>query len=268
MTVASLPMYDLPEVEAATNAWWRGLARVFRREGIADVPDELWRGASYRELWTRRDLLLSQTCGYPLTHELRGKVTLVATPCYSAPGCNGPDYSSVVVVHSESPAANIGELRGARCVINNRDSQSGCNALRALIAPVSSGKRFFRDVITSGGHLNSLKMVSDGEADVSAIDCVTYALLSRHCPHAIERTRPLCLTPSAPALPYITSCTAKGDLLERLRNGLDAACHDPELSGSREILMVRDFCVLPISAYERIAEMEKEATACGYREVA
>src|SRR6185312_8107473 len=33
MAVASLPMYDLPELRAATDAWWKGLARAFRREG-------------------------------------------------------------------------------------------------------------------------------------------------------------------------------------------------------------------------------------------
>ena len=38
MAVASLPMYDLPELRAATDAWWRGLAQAFRREGIADLP--------------------------------------------------------------------------------------------------------------------------------------------------------------------------------------------------------------------------------------
>ncbi len=268
MTVASLPMYDLPEIAGATNAWWRGLARAFRREGIADVPDELWRGANYRDPWTRHDLLLSQACGYPLMHEFRGKATLVATPCYSAPGCNGANYCSVVLVHSDSAASDIGELKGTRCAINSRDSQSGYNALRALIAPISSGKRFFCDVITSGSHLNSLKMVSEGEVDAAATDCVTYALLSRYRPDAIERTRPLCLTPSAPALPYITSCPAKDDLVERLRNGLEAASHDPELTDSREILMLQGFCVLPISEYERVVEMERQAAACGYGEVA
>jgi ABC-type phosphate/phosphonate transport system substrate-binding protein len=268
MGVASLPMYDLPEIEAVTNAWWRGLARAFRREGITDVPDELCRQASYRELWTRRDLLLSQTCGYPLMHELRGKATLIATPCYSAPGCNRETYCSVVLVHKDSAAAGIGELRGKRCAVNSQDSQSGHSALRALIAPLSSGERFFRGVILSGSHQNSLTMVSDGEADVLAMDCVTYALLARHRPHAIERTRPLCFTPSAPALPYITRCPVKDDFVERLRSGLAAACDDPELSDSRETLMLQGFRVLPLSAYDRIAEMEREAADHGYYEVA
>lgn len=107
MTVASLPMYDLPEIAADTNRWWKGLARAFRREGIADVPEELWRGVPHIEPWTRGDLLLSQTCGYPLTHELSGKVSLVATPCYSVPECQGTDYCSIVVVHRDSAASDV-----------------------------------------------------------------------------------------------------------------------------------------------------------------
>jgi ABC-type phosphate/phosphonate transport system substrate-binding protein len=263
MTVASLPMYDLPEIEAATDEWWKGLARAFRREGISDVPDTLWRGQSYRELWTRSDLLLSQTCGYPLMHELRGKVTLVATPCYSAPGCNGPDYCSVVVVHEDSNAGDINDLEGTRCVVNTRNSQSGYNALRALIAPIALGKRFFRSVTISGSHPNSLKLVAESEADVAAIDCVTYALLTRYRTNAIEGIRPLCLTPNAPALPYITRTNVKDDLVARLHRGLRAACDDSKLSDSRKIQMLRDFCILPITEYERIADMEREAVACG-----
>jgi ABC-type phosphate/phosphonate transport system substrate-binding protein len=261
-------MYDLPEIEAATDKWWKGLARAFRREGIVDVPDALWRGELYREIWTRPDLLLSQTCGYPLTHELRGKVTLVATPCYSAPGCDGPNYCSVVVVQESSAALDISELKGKRCVVNNPDSHSGFNALRALIAPVASGKRFFRSVTISGSHLNSLQMVSEGDADIAAIDCVTHKLLARFRIKALEGTRPLCFTPSAPALPYITGSNAQDELVARLGNGLQAACDDPKLSDTREILMLQRFCALPISRYERVSEMETEAISCGYLEVA
>lgn len=263
MTIASLPMYDLPEIARETNRWWQGLARAFRLEGIAEVPDELWRGDSYREPWTRGDLLLSQTCGYPLTHELLGKVSLVATPCYSAPGCQGTDYCSVVVVHRDSTATDVIELKDKKCAINSRDSQSGYNALRAVIAPLTSGNRFFRDVIVSGGHVSSLKLVSDGAADIAAVDCVTYALLKRHRPHVLEGTRTLCRTRHAPALPYITGGVAKDELLERLRNGLQEACHDANLAECRDTLMIEGFCTLSISEYDRITEMEREAINCG-----
>lgn len=267
MTVASLPMYDLPEIRAATDKWWKGLSKAFRREGVAGVPDKLWRGPYFRKVWTRHDLFLSQTCGYPLTHELCGRVTLVATPCYSAPGCNGPNYCSVVVVRHECIARDGADLRGTTCAINSRDSQSGHNALRALIAPLASGKQFFSNVKISGSHLNSLRMVSEGEADVAAIDCVTYQLLARFRPQALAGTRPLCLTPEAPALPYITRRKVGDEEVARLRNGLYAACQDPELAESREALMLQGFCTLPASDYECVVEMEAQAVSCGYEMV-
>src|SRR5207249_2755288 len=51
--IASLPMYDLPEVKAATDAWWRGLARHI---GIAGVLD---RGRDRLAPWRSPDLVFS-----------------------------------------------------------------------------------------------------------------------------------------------------------------------------------------------------------------
>ena len=46
----------------------------------------------------------------------------------------------------------------------------------------ASGGRFFSRVVTSGSHPASVAAVARGEADVAAIDCVTYALLDRYLP--------------------------------------------------------------------------------------
>jgi hypothetical protein len=72
-------MYDLPEVSAATDAWWRGVASALRRAGLDAVPEVLTRDPDV-DVWHSQNLLLSQTCGYPLTHELASVVELVATP--------------------------------------------------------------------------------------------------------------------------------------------------------------------------------------------
>jgi ABC-type phosphate/phosphonate transport system substrate-binding protein len=268
MAVASLPMYDLPELRAATDAWWHGLARAFRREGIAEVPDSLDRRAQYADAWTLPDLLFSQTCGYPLTHELAGRVELVATPCYGAEGCEGPGYCSFVIVGADSTASAIGDLRGARCAINGLDSQSGYNVLRSLVAPLATDARFFGSVATTGGHRASLALVASGEADVAAIDCVTHGLLARHRPQALVGTRVLCRTASAPGLPYVTRVGASAELLRRLRGGLGRAFADPELDESRGALLLAGTAVLPLAAYDRIPEMESAAIAAGYPEVA
>lgn len=268
MTLASLPMYDLPELRAATDAWWRGLARAFRREGIADVPDSVDRRPAYKDVWLNPDLLLSQTCGYPLTHALAGRVELVATPCYRAEGCEGPSYCSFVIVGADSSARAIEDLRGARCAVNSLDSQSGCNALRALVATVAKGGRFFGNLAISGGHRASVGLIASGQADVAAIDCVTHGLLARHRPQALAGTRVLCLTPSAPGLPYVTRAGADADLLRRLRSGLERAFDEPELGEARGALLLDGATVLPLAAYDRIAELENAAIAAGYPEIA
>jgi ABC-type phosphate/phosphonate transport system substrate-binding protein len=268
MPVASLPMYDLPELRAATDAWWEGLARAFRREGIADVPDSLDRRPAYHDVWLVPDLLFSQTCGYPLTHALAGRVELVATPCYAAEGCEGPSYCSFVVVKADSAASAIGDLRGARCAVNGVDSQSGYNALRSAVATVAGGERFFDSVAITGSHRASLALVASAQADVAAVDCVTLGLLARHRPQALTGTRVLCRTASAPGLPYVTRAGADADLLRRLRGGLERAFADARLAEVRGALLLAAAVVLPVAAYDRIGDMENAAIAAGYPRVA
>src|SRR5690606_16819606 len=120
---ASLPMYDLPGLEAATDAWWAGLAAAFRAEGLADVPERLTREDDHAALWTAPDLLFSQTCGYPLTHALAGRVRLVATPVYDCPGCGGGTYRSEILVRADDPARSLADLRQRRAAVNAADSQ-------------------------------------------------------------------------------------------------------------------------------------------------
>ena len=81
--IASLPMYDWPEVRQATDNWWAGIARHL------DNAPALDRGADYTALWRDPRLLFSQTCGYPFTHEFSGRLKLIATPHYGADGCSG-----------------------------------------------------------------------------------------------------------------------------------------------------------------------------------
>lgn len=264
MRSASLPMYDLPAVRVATDALWAGVADHLRRAGIEDVPGALTRGRTPAELWAEPDLLLSQTCGYPLTHAWRDRLALVATPCYAVPGGADGTYHSVMVVPADSRAAAVADLRGAVAAVNGPDSQSGMNALRHAVAPHARAGRFFARVERSGGHGASLAMVREGRADVAAIDVVTHTLLARHDPDALAGTRVLARTAAAPGLPYVTAATAAPGTIERLRAGLAAAMADPSLAAARDALLLTGIALRPASDYERVLEMEQEAVAEGY----
>lgn len=265
---ASLPMYDLPGLEGATDAWWAGLAAAFRAEGLEGVPDRLTRGGEAAALWPAPDLVFSQTCGYPLTHALAGKVVLVATPVYDAPGCSGGLYHSKILLRADDPARDLAGLRGRRAVANAADSQSGYSALRHAVAPLAGNGRFFGAVEISGSHLASMTRVAEGGADVCAVDVVTYQLLKRSAPQLTGRLKVLASSAAAPALPYITRRDiAVGDL-ERLRTGLKRAAADPALAGIRAALLIEGVVVRPLSDYDRILELEAAAVAAGYPELA
>jgi ABC-type phosphate/phosphonate transport system substrate-binding protein len=266
--LASLPMYDLEEVTDATDVFWSGLARALRQEGVHDVPRRLERKGTPEDHWAAPDLLLSQSCGYPLTHAFADRLQVVATPCYDAPGCRGPAYCSLVVVRDDLRARALEDLRSVTAVVNSAGSQSGYSALRALVVPFHRRGRFFGAVKESGSHVASLAMVAEGAADVAAIDCVTHALLVRHRPEAIDGTRVLCRSGSAPGLPYVTAASADEEMVRRLRTALFNALADPALEAARDALLLSDAEVLSRNAYTRIRAMEEEAVAGGYPVVA
>ena len=268
MAIANLAMYDLPELAAANDAFWAGMARALVRAGLDDVPAALTRGAGLDALWRNPELLFGQTCGYPLTHTYKDTLRLVATPVYGAVGCEGSNYVSFIVVRAEDPVRGLGDLRGRTAAVNYATSQSGYSALRASVAQYARDGRFFGRVVESGGHPNSLALVAAGEADVCATDCVTHALLARHRPEALAGLRVLTLSPEAPGLPYVTRATAGDELVARLRAALFVALEDPDLATAREALLLADAEVLPLSAYNPILDMEARAQALGYAEVA
>jgi ABC-type phosphate/phosphonate transport system substrate-binding protein len=248
-------MYDLPEVRRATDGLWAGIARHLRSEGVPDVPAALDRGADAETQWGDPALLLSQACGYPITHAFARALRVVATPCHAIAGCEQGDYFSVVVVRDDASVTQLSELRGEIAVINEWTSHSGMNALGALVAPLE-GDGFFRDVVVSGSHVASLAMVARGEASVAAIDCVTHALLARWRPSALVGTRILTRTASAPALPFVTRASASEELVVRLRAALARAMHDDALSAVRDDLLLGGIAVLPEGAYDVIRELQ------------
>ncbi len=264
MGVASMPMYDLPEVRGALDGLWDGLARHLRREGVAGVPDRIVHDRPFRELWTDPDLRFSQCCGYDLVNGYANTLQPIATPHFDAPECEGCEYASVIVVREDCAAADVSEMRGAVCAVNEHNSHSGMNALRALVAPASRDGRFFSRVETSGAHAASVEMVGNGGADIAAIDCVTYALLQRHRPAALAGVRKLCRTERAPALPYVTRRTVDADTVARMRTALFRTFADPKLAAAREALLLKDVEVIPVSAYRRITAFQDLAARHGF----
>ena len=251
-TVASLPMYDFPEIRWATDALWQGIARHLRRHGVDGIPSRLVHDVPLKDLWSDRRLIFSQCCGYDIVHRYRDRLQILATPTYTATGCDRGQYASAVVVPQASSYDDVLDMAGKVAVINGPESHSGTSALFGLVGPLARDGRFFSEIIISGGHAQSLRILQRGEADVAAIDCATLALLTRYRPVAVEGLRRLGLTYSAPAPPYVTNADVAADVMETMKTALADVNADESLDRTRAVLFIDRFEFVPGESYETI----------------
>ena len=214
-----------------------------------------------------KTVFVGQVCGYPLTNEFAGRFQVIATPVYRTPYFTGPEYRSVIVVHrdceSEPYWEKLADAKGSLAVNNSKNSHSGYNILRSMVTPLtiesSLTTPFFRKVLVSGGHRQSLLLISNKQADLAAIDGLTWGLLERYAPEDLESVRILGLSPPAPAPAFVTDTEASDEKLGLFRKALQIVCEEPEFKTVREQLFLERIEILPEDAYESILEMEKES---------
>jgi ABC-type phosphate/phosphonate transport system substrate-binding protein len=265
--VASLGMYDFPWIAKANDAFWAGLADRLRAAGI-DAPSGLARDADLHQTWRDPRLILGQTCGYPYVTALRGRVALIATPVYAFAGCQGAWHCSFLVASKRRARRSLVDFAGARAALNARDSNSGMNLFRATIAPLAHGRPFFGEVIVTGSHAASLAAVSEGQADIAAIDCVTFGLLQQGRPELTHTVELVAQAPLSPALPFIMSADLAKSHLSPVRAALLATLADPALAGARKTLGLIGAEILDDADYDRVKQIERDAIALGYEELA
>ena len=240
MPIASLPMYLRPETAKATGEFWQLVRDNLRSAGV-EAPDQLSTVEDVMTHWQSPDLLLSQTCGMPFRMVLHDHVTLVGTPDYGLEGCPPGYYQSVLVVRKNDERENLSDYRDARFAYNEPMSQSGFSA--AWFHTQRHGFHF-HNLVRSGAHGLSARMVAEGNADIASLDAVTWRLIERHEILAmnlrvLERTEP------TPGLPCIT---AKGNDAAALFSAMKGAVQSltPE---NRDCLGLADIIAIPKQDY-------------------
>jgi ABC-type phosphate/phosphonate transport system substrate-binding protein len=264
--VASLGMYDGDFMSDANRRLWGAIGGYLRRAGV-EAPEAL-DPSEPREIWTNPGLIFGQTCGYPYITALRGRVSLIATPIYDFDGCDGPRHCSFVVASDKSRNRSLASFAGARAAINARDSNTGMNLFRGLLAPIARGRRMFDEVLVTGSHAASLAAVGGGEADIAAIDCVSYGFLRRGRPELFDGVAVIARTQATPGLPFVINAELGRSLVTALRVALFAALSDPALTEERQALGLKGAAILTDADYASVEEIERAAAALGYSELA
>ena len=251
---ASLPMYDLPELRPATDAWWAGLRAALAVGGIT-APAALDRTTPSDRVWRDPDLVLSQCCGFDLVFHAAGRLTPVAVPTYAAEGCEAGTYRSALIVRAADSRHRLAAFAGATAAINGLGSHSGWVALRHALAGAGAADGFFGRGVLTGSHRRSMEAVRDGDADLAAIDAVTFALVRLAAPSLGQSLRVLAWSEPAPALPYVTAAGRAPGELARLTAALVAATAEPALRDTCRSLLIERLEPTTSAAYERIRLM-------------
>ncbi|MCE4072338.1 MULTISPECIES: phosphate/phosphite/phosphonate ABC transporter substrate-binding protein [Pseudomonas] len=254
LTLAELPMYTAPEViRSASEAW------IARTLDLLDVRREPWPGDDLHALFLAPQLLLTQTCGYPLMTALRGQVRLIGRPDFDLPYSTGGEHCSLLLVREDEPRKDLDALRGCRGAANNPDSNTGMNLLRHALAPWQDGGRYFGELHWSGSHRQSLAWLREGRVDLIAIDSVTFAYLALHSPEETTGVRLLQCSAPSPTLPYITGAdeTQARDIRDALNLALK---QQPQV---RAALHIRRVLPTTEADYEVLLDYGREAAGRG-----
>jgi ABC-type phosphate/phosphonate transport system substrate-binding protein len=265
---ASLPMYNLPEMQASNRAFWNAIRTELERQDIDDISVTLDFARRPVPQEIERDTLFTQVCGYPLQTIYRGQATLLAAPAYAAEHCAGATHAGVFVVHRDASFRQLADLRGCHFVFNSRHSNSGMNLPRRSIAGIAERKRFFATIEETHSQPGNIERVARGEADATCVDCVTYAFFRRHRPALADLTRVLAVTPPSPSIPFVTSTGAPDDLKDCLCRALLKVARSEEWSAVRAGLMLRDIVPIDPADYEIQLRYEEEARDLGYPDLA
>ena len=198
--IASLMMYQRPELVEAHNRYWQNIRNGLRDAGI-DSPEHLSQDAEEFSVWKSPDLVLSQTCGMPYRTWLHDKVELVGTPDFGVEGCPPGYYRSALIVRADDPRTNIAAFKDAQFAYNQTFSQSGFAAPYWHVKPMGF---WFENLLHTEQHLGSAKAVADGHADLASLDAVSWRNIEAFEPFA-DSVRVLDWTVPTPSLPLITA---------------------------------------------------------------
>ena len=244
---------------------WQTLFDLFLESFDPPLPvDTLLRFETGEQLMRDPQMLIGQTCGYPLMSKLMQTVTPICVPVMDVAGCHGKYYSSLLVVPVSSEIHSLADCYQKIAAINTSDSNSGMNVLRHAVAPLSMGKPYFSEIRKTGSHLQSLTEVAKEKAQVAAIDAVSFSFIQDAWPDLVASVRRIGYTEKTCGLPFVVPQPIEhlfdNEAITSLFN--EATQKLPE--SIRQRLHLIRFEQTDINDYQGVLDLENQAIQAGY----
>jgi ABC-type phosphate/phosphonate transport system substrate-binding protein len=205
------------------------------------------------------------TCGYPLMTQYRETMHPLCVACFNVKGCEQGWYHSVFLVRLADKAHTLTDCEDYRAAINHAHSNSGMNVFRAAFAKIVSPRRksnYFKSVSTTGSHLNSMLAIAQSEADIAAIDAISYDFICRSNPDLASKLRSIGQSASTMGLPFVTQIKNRQLNADTLTDALNRALN--ETPHQYSALNLLKFKAVKLEDYRSIATLENDAINHGY----
>ena len=247
-----MAMYPRTELRDAWDTLYRSVAaRV--AESCPNTPLGLSWDIDPHDSWSDPKMALGQSCGWPLVTSLRDQVRVIGTFAPLIGDTVSPVYRSVIVARE---GAIHSELGRARAGVNSTDSLSGWISLLAAFQVESS--EWPGAKVVTGSHASSIEALRKNEADVAAIDAVTWAHHRRLAPQSLTGLGVIAHGPEVPCLPIVVPIATDAAAVEAWRHSFESAMLDPNLSDVRDALFIADFVRRDLVDYETaLTEFER-----------
>ena len=235
--VASLAMYPFLPLRQVTDSLWSVV-----QSHLGWGPTVLEWDVVTPEVWSHPDLLVAQTCGWPLVTRLADRMAVVGTFDYDVPGASGGNYQSVLISREAVPFDVLRSRPGVVAARNASDSLSGGVSLNQAwdgVPPL---------LVETGAHVESVRAVADGRADVASIDAVSWALIGSLEPELVRSLSVVGSGPLVPCLPVVVPLRYAHHVSE-LRSAFTAAVADPAAADACAALRIRGFVPLDLEDY-------------------
>jgi phosphonate transport system substrate-binding protein len=228
------------------------------------ISTELVVGSSYERLSEQAEVSFLCGLAYVELRRLGEPIEPLAAPLLRGERYGSrPVYFSDVIVRRDSPFRSFADLRGCAWAYNEPYSHSGPGITCHRLIELGETQDYFGQVIQTGWHQQSIRLVQAGEVDASAVDSHVLALARRDHPELDVGLRVIdSLGPSTIQPVVVASWLAEG-LKADLRSILLAMTVDPAGQTVLADRLIERFVTIADEDYDDLRRMRAACVAAG-----
>ncbi|MBI5248716.1 MAG: phosphate/phosphite/phosphonate ABC transporter substrate-binding protein [Desulfomonile tiedjei] len=222
---------------------------------------ELVQRKTYREvndLLGKGEIDLAFICSGPYAATMDNPFELIATPEIGG----SHFYQAYLIVNEKGTFNNLEDLKGHTFAFTDPDSNTGCVVPLYWLAKMGERpETFFRQVIYTYSHDNSIIAVAKGMVDGASVDGLVWDYFNKRNPALTSSTRIIRKSDHYGIPPLVASNRLPEDVKGRVRNLLFSLHNHDEGKKILDQLMIDRFVEPQDNWYDSIRQMQKSRDA-------